>query len=103
MPRKHTERSVDRATWYDRNAEPPQHEQSKVKISSKGAGQLADGYSKLATPEDKTGKHLQLKSDRDSVGSRWRPGPGKQLHGKASPGSKESFVRVAANKELRGK
>lgn len=102
MPRKHTERSVDRATWYDRNAEPPQHPESKVKISSKGKGQLADGYTKLSTPEDKTGKPLQLKSERDRVGAKW-PGPGKMLHAKASPASRESFLRQAKNKEFSAK
>lgn len=76
--------------------------QSKVKMTPKGKGMLTDGFTKLSLPEDKSPKPLQLKATRDSVGAKW-PGPGKQLHGKASPSSKESFVRVAHNKEFQAK
>ncbi len=92
----------DRAGWYDQKANQPENQETKISASSKAKGELADGFRKVKTPEDKTGKPQTLKSTRDSVGAKW-PGPGKMLHGKASPSSKESFIRVAKNKEFQAK
>jgi hypothetical protein len=88
----------DRAEWYDRNAELPEREESKVKIAPKAKGQLADGFSKLSMPvQSEKDFHAQTKSERNSVGSRFTVG--QQLHGKASPSSEESFVKPKASKE----
>jgi len=96
----------DRADWYDQMADLPQNDATKINITSKAKGQLADGYSKLDAGKDTTGKPLQLKSERERVGSKW-PGPkgrvGTVLHGKASPSSAESFLHVAKNKEFQAK
>jgi hypothetical protein len=93
----------DRAEWYNRVAEVPQNDATKINITSKAKGQLADGYSKLETPAFKAGYDPD---ERDDVGARW-PGPkgrvGKVLHGKSSPASKADCVYVAPNRELKAK
>ena len=96
----------DRAEWYDQMADLPQDDATKIKITPKAKGELSVGYSKLDAGSDTTPKPLQLASKRDSVGRAW-PGPkgrvGTVLHGKASPSSSESFLKVAANKEFKAK
>jgi len=101
-----TERVASRNEWLDQHAEHDDFDPTKITISPKAKGQLADGYSKLDAGKDATGKPLQLKSERERVGSKW-PGPkgrvGTVLHGKASPSSAESFLHVAKNKEFQAK
>jgi hypothetical protein len=89
----------DRAEWYDRNAELPDRPETKIKMAPKAKGMLSTGFNKLDTPKQPEQAHAQTKSERDSVGSRWRPGPGNQHKGKASPSSEESFLKQAKNKE----
>jgi len=68
-----TMRQDDRAGWYDRNAELPKDPDLKIKITAQAKGKLADGYSKLETPKLKIQGHEQTKSERNSVGSPWKP------------------------------
>ena len=96
------ERITDRAAWYDKTADLPADKETKIKVTKQQSGALSDGYEKLKVPEDKTAKPLTLASTRDSVGSKW-PGPGKQLHGKASPTSPGDCLCVAPNRELKAK
>lgn len=105
MPKKQS-KTTDRLNYkhdlYDELGEAAYQEATKIKIAPKDKGILSVGFSKPNVPEDKTPKHLQLASTRDRVGSKW-PGPGKKLHGKASPSSEESFMRQAKNKEQSGR
>jgi hypothetical protein len=97
-------RVTDRADWYDRKAnvpEPP--DAGKLKIPAKAKGILSTGFNKLDTPKQPDSAHMQTKSERNSVGSRWTPGPGNQHKGKASPSSAESFLKQRRNKESKHK
>jgi hypothetical protein len=97
----------DRAGWYDRQAELPENPATKIKITPKATGQLANGYSDVATPKQpESAYHAQTKHERSRVGGEW-PGPkgrvGKVLHGKSSPSSQESWVVVKKNHEASAK
>lgn len=63
---------TDREVWYDKNAVLPLQDETKIKIAPKPAGELADGYSKIKTPELKISGHEQTKSERNSVGGPWK-------------------------------
>lgn len=89
---------TDREEWYSRDPKVPEQEASKsIKIAPKAKGELSSGYSKLAMPAPLAQGHAQTKSERSSVGARYRT-DGK-LHGKASPSSEESFLKQRASKE----
>jgi hypothetical protein len=71
----------------------PQDRASSIKAAPKQKGILEEGFNKLEMPKDKSKQHLQIASERSRVGSKW-PGPGKKpSKGKASPSSRESFLR----------
>lgn len=91
---------VNRADWYDKNPKAPDTSPS-VKIAPKAKGELADGYSKVATPAESKDGHMQTKSDRDKVGSPWSLDS--KHTGKASPANHADVVKVKANHEYRAK
>ncbi len=98
--------SADRIAYkndtYDEMADANRKAATKIKITSKAAGQLSSGYTKLDTPKQPENAHAQTKAERSSVGSSW-PGPkgrvGKVLHGSKSPSSAESFLKQKKNHE----
>lgn len=67
-----TNNIIDREAWYDRQADLPADKETQIKIAPKPAGELADGYSKIKTPELKESGHQQTKSERASVGGPWK-------------------------------
>jgi hypothetical protein len=99
--------SYDRISYkndtYDEMADANRREATKIKIGPKPAGQLTNGFTTLDTPKQRLQGHAQTKSERNSVGSRWRPGPGNQHKGKASPSSEESFLKQRKNHESSAK
>ena len=99
-----SERTSDREEWYNRNPKVPEQDASKsIKISAKAKGELSTGFSKVAMPAPLAQGHAQTKSERDSVGSRFTPGPGNQHKGKASPASEADCVKVKPNHEYHAK
>lgn len=98
--------SADRISYkndtYDQMEDENRKTASKIKVAAKPAGQLAQGFSQVDMPKELKQGHFQTTSERDRVSTRWRPGPGKQHKGKASPSSEESFLKQRKNHEARG-
>ena len=103
--KRDTERVVNRSGWYDRTTDKPKDDATSVHITSKAKGQLADGFTKLEMPAASPTAKLS-DGAKEHTGSKW-PGPkgrvGTILHGKASPSSRESWVKTAKNREFQAK
>lgn len=94
-------RVQERREYYD--GLPPPDKATSIKTSKKAAGALSSGFNKLDMPQDKPAKVPHITSERDHVGSPWKPGPGKQHHGKASPANHGDAVKVGKNHVTQGK
>lgn len=105
MPQMPHMNQKDRADWYDRSpaASRPDRDATSIKVTKQDKGIMANGYSNLPKPEDKTTKPLHLASTRDNVSGPFKLGPGNQHKGKASPTISSDCVYVKPNKEMKAK